>query len=360
MKIYKAAIIGLGPSGLAVNKLLYDNSENEIIAFDNQIIESRNNYFGFWLTDWMLPFENLVEKKWNNWIISNKNNKLIHNDQKCPYCVITYKTWKNYCLDSKNKINIKYKKVKSYHKLESFFKIITEDKKEYFAENIYDSRSKKQKDNEIIQHFFGINIVTADKTFDDTKLTLMHFTEEKNLLHFIYALPFDHNRALIESTVFSKKIKNESWYRKKISEYLAKNSINKFNEISFETGIIPMFFSETKKPNVPNLYNIGIRGGACKASTGYAFAFLIKQIQLLKKHNKNHVEVHKFIEKQMDKVFLKYLKKNNENGDSFIKIAKNLNGNEFQNFMMGQSSLMTKIKIIKSMPKIKFIKAIIK
>ena len=34
MKIYKAAIIGLGPSGLAVNKILYGDSYNEIIAFD--------------------------------------------------------------------------------------------------------------------------------------------------------------------------------------------------------------------------------------------------------------------------------------------------------------------------------------
>ena len=56
MKIYKAAIIGLGPSGLAVNKLIYNNKENEIIAFEGSDIENRNNFFGFWLTDWMLPF----------------------------------------------------------------------------------------------------------------------------------------------------------------------------------------------------------------------------------------------------------------------------------------------------------------
>ena len=43
-----------------------------------------------------------------------------------------------------------------------------------------------------------------------------------------------------------------------------------------------MFFKEEKNPD-PNIFNIGIRGGACKPSTGYAFSFLIKQIQLLKK-----------------------------------------------------------------------------
>ena len=43
--------------------------------------------------------------------------------------------------------------------------------------------------------------------------------------------------------------------------------------------------------------------------------------------------------------------------EKIIKLlASNLNGNEFQSFMMGQSSLLTKLKIIKSMPKIPFIK----
>ena len=37
MKIYKAAIIGLGASGLAVNKLIYGNSADEIISFEKKI-----------------------------------------------------------------------------------------------------------------------------------------------------------------------------------------------------------------------------------------------------------------------------------------------------------------------------------
>ena len=60
MKIYKAAIIGLGPSGLAVNKILYGNGCNEIIAFEVEDINKRDNFFGFWLTDWMKPFENII------------------------------------------------------------------------------------------------------------------------------------------------------------------------------------------------------------------------------------------------------------------------------------------------------------
>tara|TARA_B100000886_G_scaffold274917_1_gene198840 strand:- start:919 stop:2001 length:1083 start_codon:yes stop_codon:yes gene_type:complete len=360
MKIYKAAIIGLGPSGLAVNKILYGDSSSEIIAFDNEDIHNRDNFFGFWLTDWMKPFENIVEKKWHEWTIGDKKINITHTSSDKPYCVISFKKWKNYCLDSKNKLEIKNKKVIQYFSQQNYFKIITADNNEYYAEKIYDSRSVKEKKDELIQHFFGINISVADNTFNENKLTLMHFTEEKNLLHFIYILPFSHNKALVESTVFSKEIFKISWYREKIINYLSLKNISKFEEISTEKGIIPMFFVEEKRSSSPNIFNIGIRGGACKPSTGYAFSFLIKQIQLLKNSKNNYVDIHKFLERKMDKIFINYLKNNNENGQSFIKLASNLNGNEFQSFMMGESNLFTKLKIIKSMPKLLFIKELLK
>ena len=81
-----------------------------------------------------------------------------------------------------------------------------------------------------------------------------------------------------------------------------------------------------------------------------------EQIQLLKNSEKNSVNIHKFLDRKMDKVFINFLKNNNEDGQSFINLASNLNGNEFQSFMMGDSNLLTKFKIIKSMPKLQFIK----
>ena len=58
-------------------------------------------------------------------------------------------------------------------------------------------------------------------------------------------------------------------------------------------GIIPMFFSEEKPSKDLNIFNIGLRG--CKPSTGYAF-LLIKQFNF-KIYKKNHVNVHKYLEK---------------------------------------------------------------
>ena len=360
MKIYKAAIIGLGPSGLAVNKILYGDSSDDVIAFENEDINIRDNYFGFWLTEWMKPFENIIEKKWHQWTIGNKNINIIHTSSDKPYCVISFKKWKDFCLETNSKLEIKNKKVAKYFPIKNYFKVITDDNTEYYAEKIYDSRSTKEKKGELLQHFYGINITVPDNTFNENELTLMYFTGEKNLLHFMYILPFSHNKALVESTVFSKDIFNNSWYREKIYKYLNQKNIVEFKETSVEKGIIPMFIAAEKNPSSPNIFNIGIRGGACKPSTGYAFAFLIKQIQLLKYSKKNSVNIHKYLERKMDKIFINFLKNNYEDGRSFINLASNLNGNEFQSFMMGYSNLFTKFKIIKSMPKLQFIKELFK
>ena len=119
--------------------------------------------------------------------------------------MISFKTWKDYCLNSKNKLTIINKKISHYTSFKDVYQITTEENEIYFAKKIYDSRNVKEKSIELIHHFFGINIITSNHLFNDKELTLMHFYKTDQLLHFIYALPFSSNSALIESTVFSKK-----------------------------------------------------------------------------------------------------------------------------------------------------------
>ena len=70
--------------------------------------------------------------------------------------------------------------------------------------------------------------------------------------------------------------------------------------------------------------------------------------------NKVH---HSYFDKWMDKVFVNYLQNNSGTEKVFINMAYSLNGNEFASFMMGVADFPTKLKVIMSMPKIKFIKS---
>ena len=61
---------------------------------------------------------------------------------------------------------------------------------------------------------------------------------------------------------FSKKILDEKWYRQKIKNYLNENNIKNLMK-SLEKGIIKFLFRRKPSKDL-NIFNIGLRGGACK------------------------------------------------------------------------------------------------
>ena len=73
MKIYDIAFVGMGASALGTYKLKYHNQDASIIGIDRDFNNSRNNFFAFWMTDWMAPFKDIVKNKWKKDGIYSKN-----------------------------------------------------------------------------------------------------------------------------------------------------------------------------------------------------------------------------------------------------------------------------------------------
>ena len=90
MKIYDIAFVGMGASALSTYKLRYHNQDCSIIGIDKNINTPRNNFFAFWMTDWMSPFKNLVKNQWIKWEFYYQQQKVIHESIVSPYCVIRY------------------------------------------------------------------------------------------------------------------------------------------------------------------------------------------------------------------------------------------------------------------------------
>ena len=69
---------------------------------------------------------------------------------------------------------------------------------------IFNSVNNEEIDeSELWQHFQGIEIETSKNIFDDEIMNLMDFNCDQNDVHFFYTLPFNKNRALIETTWLS-------------------------------------------------------------------------------------------------------------------------------------------------------------
>ncbi len=350
MKIYDIAFVGMGASALGTYKLKYNNRNYSIIGIDQNFNSSRNNFFAFWMTDWMVPFKEIIKNQWSTWEFYHQHQKITHESIGSPYCVIRYQDWKKFCLEESHNISIKAHNANKIEKKDDFFEITLDNEEKVYCKKIYDSRSVNIENDGLKQHFIG-NIITVNNGHQIKNACLMDFRVKQDQgLHFIYLLPLDDNRLLVESTVFSKFLLDPSWYQNQISTYIDKNlNIEKYEITDSEQGVLPMF--EINSQSKDNYIQIGAKGGATKISSGYAFSFFLKQ--LISK-NKDYQS---FWDKWMDKIFVKYLENNDKSDEVFMKMAERLKGKEFGSFMMGNAKFITKLKIIFAMPKISFIKS---
>ena len=354
MKIYDVAFLGMGASSLATLKFNYQNSSLSIIGIDKNYNSSRNNFFAFWLTDWMKDFDEIIKNKWHRWEFNYNDLRVAHNSEEMPYCVIRFQEWKKYCIRDFTNLVVKEKNVIKLHKLNDYFEIELEDGEKIFSKKVYDSRTPKQQPSKLKQHFLG-HIIKSDEIYHKDIVNLMDFrVSQKDGLHFMYVLPLTRNELLIESTVFSKTVMEKNWYEDKINEYIKYNlKLNSYQLVEEERGILPMYSIDHL--NTENYINIGSRGGATKISSGYAFSFFLKKIK--SKHLILDKTYHSFWDNWMDRIFVNYLERNNKTDKIFKNMVNSLDGDEFASFMMGTASLNTKLKIIYSMPKFGFLQS---
>ncbi|MCS6820514.1 MAG: lycopene cyclase family protein [Microscillaceae bacterium] len=125
----------------------------------------------------------------------------------------------------------------------------------------------------LLQHFKGWLIETPQPTFNENIPTFMDFSiDQHHETRFMYILPHSPTRALVEFTLFSKKILTQEQYENQIQEYLkGKYHLTNFSILEKEFGIIPMTNMPFQQKHSPRIINIGTQGGYTKASTGYTF-----------------------------------------------------------------------------------------
>jgi len=127
--------------------------------------------------------------------------------------------------------------------------------------------------NLILQHFKGWVVETDAPFFDAEKAQMFDFNlPQNNEVRFVYILPFSPTKALVEFTVFSPSLLESGEYEKVLQAYFAQQlQLNEYRILEEENGILPMTDYEFPRMGGHRTVNIGMRGGACKPSTGYAF-----------------------------------------------------------------------------------------
>ena len=355
MKEFDYIIIGGGCAGLslAYELEIHNKLENKTLA----IIEPRSEYkrdktWSFWKVT-SHNFEDCVKKNWTNFSINISSGSKHLECNNFPYQTIDSGLF--YA-----KINNKLKKNKNIF----FFK----NTKDIKLDNsfIFNSvPSIKGNENNLWQHFCGVEIETNNNIFDENIFNLMDFNcDQRDSVHFFYTLPFEKKKALVETTWISKENNNSlKDYDHQIKDYI-KNHLNiKDYKINYkEEGAIPLFFPLNIKEK--NKINIGTAGGMTRLSTGYTFLNIQEHSKYIRKNIENISNLKIFeIEKKyqfLDKIFLKVLENNPEKMPNIFFKMFSGSSNKVIKFLSNKSNFIEDLLIISKMPKWLFIKNLLK
>lgn len=175
--------------------------------------------------------------------------------------------------------------------------IATTDGGNFFGKRIYKSYPDKlefKEDHFVWQHFKGWIIESAEPSIDPAQATLMDFRiEQGNEVRFFYVLPLTETRAMVEFTIFSKEIFASSDYDPELQKYLKEFlDIKNYKVLEEEIGAIPMTTHDFQKgKDSQHIIPIGTNGGSVKASSGYAFTRVQRDMKRLVEQLKKGQEI---------------------------------------------------------------------
>ena len=276
MKQFDYIIAGAGAAGLTLAYLLmgYEDKQKTILIIDKDSKTLNDRTWCFWEKEENL-LEPLVFKKWTQAKIGTSNWSKTYTLEPYSYKMIRGIDFYEFMKKALDKPNITWIQ-EEIISIDQKGQVSTSEST-FSGQLVFDStfqldQLRESSANTIIQHFKGKIIKTNSPQFDEHTATYMDFSvDQEGDCRFGYILPFDKQTALVEYTLFNKTLLSQEEYDNRLAKYIQQLGIENYEVIEEEFGIIPMTDFKFITRQSPQVFNIGIKGGFAKASTGYSF-----------------------------------------------------------------------------------------
>lgn len=218
------------------------------------------------------------------------------------------------------------------------------------------------------QSFFGWRIRFLEVPPQPISLQLMDFNIPQNgATQFVYTLPFDDNRALVELTRFSSENLDTATARAILTAYLSKfETPYEIEEV--EINRIPMsnalnarqpYYSQSS-----GLIPIGAAGGALKPTSGYAFLTMhqhaAQMVQALIKNQPLPTIFRQPRFRFYDALLLQILTQTPHKGSAiFQRLFARVPSSQILKFLSEKTSIQEEIKIFLQLPISLFLKQVV-
>ena len=364
---YDYIIAGSGCAGLSLlyrllkTPLLQDKS---ILVIDQDHKKSNDRTWCFWEKSPGL-FESIVHAKWNKLEFLSTGFKKELNLESYTYKMIQGIDFYNFVINYAKKFkNVSFVQ-ETINSIDNIDKkaVLKTTKNRYTANYIFNSTNlfnpKINEQNSLLQHFKGWIIKTEKPVFNPEIGRLMDFrVSQENGATFMYVLPTSTTEALVEYTLFSPRVLDKEVYTLELKKYIKEElEIDNYTLIHEEFGVIPMSLAKFEQNPKLNVINIGTSGGYTKASSGYTFQFIQKNIieiinNLVEGNNIIHPTSFKNKYYQWtDRTLLDVLLSNKLTGkDVFTQMFQKVPVERILAFLGNESSFLEDLLIFKSFP----------
>jgi len=364
---YDYIIAGSGCAGLSLlHKILQTPSlqNKSILVIDKDQKKSNDRTWCFWEKN-PGPFESIVYAKWNKLEFLSTDFKKELNLESYTYKMIQGIDFYNFIINYAKKFkNVSFVQ-ESINSIDNIDKkaVLKTTKNTYTANYIFNSTNlfnpKINEQNSLLQHFKGWLIKTEKPVFNPEIGRLMDFrVSQENGATFVYVLPTSTTEALVEYTLFSPRVLEREVYTSELKKYIKEElGIDNYTLIHQESGVIPMSLEKFEQNPKQNVINIGTSGGYTKASSGYTFQFIQKNIiEIINNlvEGNNLIQQTSFKNKYYqwtDRTLIDVLLSNKLTGkDVFTKMFQKVPAEKILAFLGNESSFLEDLKVFSSFP----------
>ena len=183
---------------------------------------------------------------------------------------------------------------------------------------------------------------------------------------FLYILPFARDEALVEVTTFGAQIPDISEHRRWLECELAQLTLGQsFDVLREERAFIPMVLSQPGASISPARFaHAGLRGGAARPSTGYAYQRIQQMAdlcaaQILRGADQIDLRLDGPVTRFMDGVFLRVLQRRPDRGPAlFSALFRNAPADRLERFLSGSTAPIDRVSVMASLPPAPFLREV--
>lgn len=284
-------IAGAGAAGLSLAVKICQSKHHQhlkVVLLDKDEKTKNDRTWSYW-TNRSDAWDEIVHQRWNKLEVKGQGKTLNLDLGDYEYRTIRGIDFYNYCREVISKSsNVTWKKDEIVTVLPAGHEVIVTTKNgmynaQWFADSRPPSVHISKKKLVLHQHFGGWVIKTEQPVFDAGCATLMDFERpQHDEVRFMYVLPYSENTALVEYTGFGKLKLEPEEYEAEIRNFL-EQELNAGPYEIVEREFATILMTQAIKRDIlldrsKRVIPIGARGGAIKASTGYAFHRIQRQV----------------------------------------------------------------------------------